>query len=269
MGEKIKKLLRGQITTSIFYILFGLCLAFMPVETVDVLCKVVFGLLMIGAGLYHVYVYVMEKENTTIMDLFSGVLVLVLGGFLFANPQIVVKLLPLMLGAFLLVDSIWALRGCPGLRRRKLEAWKFFLVESLAFVAMGLFLMLYPFQSVTSMLMIAGWSFLANGVLDILLYIVLKQGMKKELPEAKEGKETKEKEKTQEKIKVPEENIPEWKDAPQAKGEVSPKGEDAPQAKEEVSPKEEDAPQIKEEVLPEYGEPLQEQEKEEQEGPSL
>lgn len=40
MEEKKSKILRGQIPTSVFYILFGLCLALMPVETVNVLCKV-------------------------------------------------------------------------------------------------------------------------------------------------------------------------------------------------------------------------------------
>ena len=111
MEEKKSKILRGQIPTSVFYILFGLCLALMPVETVNVLCKVVFGLVLIGAGVYHILIFVLEKDNSTILDLFSGVIVLVIGIFLFMNPTVVVKLLTLMLGAFILVDSIWMMRG--------------------------------------------------------------------------------------------------------------------------------------------------------------
>ena len=72
MEEKKSKILRGQIPTSVFYILFGLCLALMPVETVNVLCKVVFGLVLIGAGVYHILIFVLEKDNSTILDLFSG-----------------------------------------------------------------------------------------------------------------------------------------------------------------------------------------------------
>ena len=79
MGKRFSKILKGQITSSAFYILLGLCLIFMPVKTVDVICKVVFGLVLIGAGCYHVYIYVREKENATILDLFSGEIVLVLG----------------------------------------------------------------------------------------------------------------------------------------------------------------------------------------------
>lgn len=183
MGKKLNKILKGQITTSIFYIAFGLCLVLMPVKTVNILCKVVFGLVMIGAGLYHIYVFVREKENTTILDLFSGVIVLVIGGFLFTNPQVVIKLLPVMLGAFILVDSIWTFRGGMKLRKKKLDSWKMFLLVSLIFIALGIFLISYPFQTVNVMLMFAGWIFLCNGVLDVIMYIVLNKGMKKEITE--------------------------------------------------------------------------------------
>ena len=131
MEEKKSKILRGQIPTSVFYILFGLCLALMPVETVNVLCKVVFGLVLIGAGVYHILIFVLEKDNSTILDLFSGVIVLVIGIFLFMNPTVVVKLLTLMLGAFILVDSIWSLKGSLKLKKRGAGSWKFLLLGSI------------------------------------------------------------------------------------------------------------------------------------------
>ena len=202
MGKKLNKILKGQITTSIFYIAFGLCLVLMPVKTVNILCKVVFGLVMIGAGLYHIYVFVREKENSTILDLFSGVIVLVIGGFLFTNPQVVIKLLPVMLGAFILLDSIWTFRGGMKLRKKKLDSWKMFLLESLIFIALGVFLIAYPFQTVNVMLMFAGWIFLCNGVLDVIMYIVLSKGMKKEITEDEDGKKTEEMENEEKKTEA-------------------------------------------------------------------
>lgn len=111
MWEKINNFLKGQIVTSIIYIALGACLVFMPVSTVNVICKFVFGILLILVGLYHILIYVAEKLNSTIFDLFSGGVLMVLGIFLFMNPQIVVKLLPILLGTFILVDSIWSLKG--------------------------------------------------------------------------------------------------------------------------------------------------------------
>lgn len=182
MNGKIAGLLKGQIPTSVFFTGFGLCLVLVPAGTLNLLLKVVFGLLLIGAGLYQIGIYVMEKESATLLDLFSGVIVLVIGGFLFTNPQIVIKLLPMMLGAFILVDSIWTLRGFLKLKKRGVESWKLFLAESLIFLVLGGFLACYPFQSVNNMILSAGWIFLANGVLDVVCYILLRKGMKKEPP---------------------------------------------------------------------------------------
>lgn len=182
MEDKKMKVLKGQIPVSILYIALGVCLALMPVETVNVLCKVVFGLVLVGAGLYHIVIYVLEKENATILDLFSGVIVLVIGAFLFMNPQVVVKLLTLMLGAFILVDSIWMLRGSMKLRKRKLGAWKSFLIESLVFVGFGVLILVNPFSELRLTMQVSGWIFVANGALDIIFYLILKHGLKKEIP---------------------------------------------------------------------------------------
>ena len=83
MGEKINNILKGEIISSVFYILLGLCLILIPTQTVDVICKVVFGLILIGAGIYHIYIYIRGKAKATIMDLLSGVVVFVLGGVSF------------------------------------------------------------------------------------------------------------------------------------------------------------------------------------------
>ena len=158
MEEKKSKILRGQIPTSVFYILFGLCLALMPVETVNVLCKVVFGLVLIGAGVYHILIFILEKDNSTILDLFSGVIVLVIGIFLFMNPTVVVKLLTLMLGAFILI-----------------------------FIGLGVLILVNPFSEIRMIVQISGCIFVANGVLDIIFYLILKHGLKKEIQDGSAG----------------------------------------------------------------------------------
>ena len=130
-----------------------------------------------------------KKENATILDLFSGVIVLVIGAFLFMNPQVVVKLLTLMLGAFILVDSIWMLRGSMKLRKRKLGVWKAFLIESLVFVGLGVLILVNPFSELRLTMQVSGWIFVANGALDIIFYLILRHGMKKEIPTEDETKE--------------------------------------------------------------------------------
>lgn len=179
METKKKKYLSGQIPVCVFYLCLGACLVFLPVETVNVLCKIVFGLVLIGAGIYHISIFVLEKDNATILDLFSGVVVFVLGTFLFQNPQIVRKLLTLMFGALLLVDCIWTLRGSLKLKKRNRGLWKAFLAESLIFVLLGVLILVNPFSEMKWIISVSGWSFLLNGCLDIVFYILLRRDEKK------------------------------------------------------------------------------------------
>lgn len=216
MEDKKMKVLKGQIPVSVIYIALGVCLALMPVETVNVLCKVVFGLVLVGAGLYHIVIYVLEKENATILDLFSGVIVLVIGAFLFMNPQVVVKLLTLMLGAFILVDSIWMLRGSMKLRKRKLGVWKWFLLESLVFVALGALILVNPFSEIRLTMQVSGWIFVANGGFDIIFYLLLKHGLKKEIPSEEPEETGDSKEEDSQNVKAVSEESEEAKEAKEA-----------------------------------------------------
>ena len=137
MGKKISNFLKGEIVSSVFYIAFGLCLILIPDQTVNIICKVIFGLVMIAVGIYHIAIYAAEKEKATILDLFTGVIVLVLGVFLFFTPQIVVKILPYLLGAFVLVDSIWKLKGSIRLKKMEQGQWKVLLAGSIIFIILS------------------------------------------------------------------------------------------------------------------------------------
>ena len=126
MGKKVSDFLKSEILSSVFYLAFGLCLLLVPDQTVNIICKIVFGLVMIASGIYHIVIYTAEKEKATILDLFTGVIVMVLGIFLFFTPQIVIKILPYLLGALVLVDSIWKIKGSYRLKKAQRGRWKIY-----------------------------------------------------------------------------------------------------------------------------------------------
>lgn len=189
MWERINRILKGQIVTSLLYTVLGLCFVLMPVNTVNVICKFVFGVLLILAGVYHILIYVLEKMNATLLDLLSGGMLLVIGVFLFYNPQIVVKLLPVLLGTFVLVDSIWVLKG--GVRLKKIGSgeWKFLVLGSLAFIGLGIAMIVNPFAMVKYTVIFAGCVMLANGIADVVFLVLIRRGMKKAETAAEEAVE--------------------------------------------------------------------------------
>ena len=179
MGKKVSDFLKSEILSSVFYLAFGLCLLLVPDQTVNIICKIVFGLVMIASGIYHIVIYTAEKEKATILDLFTGVIVMVLGIFLFFTPQIVIKILPYLLGALVLVDSIWKIKGSYRLKKAQRGRWKIILIGCLVFIALGVSMLLYSFLSVTRMILFSGIILTADGVADIVFLIMIRLGMKK------------------------------------------------------------------------------------------
>ena len=145
----------------------------------NIICKIIFGLVMIAAGIYHIVIYTAEKQKATIMDLFTGVIVMVLGIFLFFTPQIVIKILPYLLGAFVLVDSIWKIKGSYRLKKAERGRWKVLLIGCLIFIALGVSMLFYSFLPVTKMILFSGIILTANGVVDIVFLIMLRMGIRK------------------------------------------------------------------------------------------
>ena len=168
--KKFLIFLKSEILSSVFYLAFGLCLLLVPDQTVNIICKIVFGLVMIASGIYHIVIYTAEKEKATILDLFTGVIVMVLGIFLFFTPQIVIKILPYLLGALVLVDSIWKIKGSYRLKKAQRGRWKIILIGCLVFIALGVSMLLYSFLSVTRMILFSGIILTADGVADIVIF---------------------------------------------------------------------------------------------------
>lgn len=226
MKEKLIGILKTQIVSSLFFIILGICLIIMPVTMVNIICKVIFGLLLIGAGGYHVFLYVKANRNPNLLDLFSGVLLLVLGGFLFFNPQVVVKLLPVLLGTFILIDSIWIFYGCMNMRKSNRAEWKVFTIISVIFVVLSIVLAFHPFENIKSTIIFAGCVLFVKGITDIvfLIYKNRKEKFKDTEPqdlqevtsvqeqEPQETAHEEEKPDPDEKTEKTEEVLEEWKD---------------------------------------------------------
>ena len=191
MGKKVSDFLKSEIISSVFYLAFGLCLILIPDQTVNIICKIVFGLIMIASGIYHIVIYTAEKEKATILDLFTGVIVMVLGIFLFFTPQIVIRILPYLLGAFVLVDSIWKIKGSYRLKKAQRGRWKIIFLGCLVFIALGVSMLFYSFMSVPQMLLFSGIILTADGAADIVFLIMIRLGMRKseKLPDEKEPEE--------------------------------------------------------------------------------
>ncbi len=177
MKQKVRTLLSGQIPVAVIFAILGVCLIFVPAATFNVISKVVFGLALILSGIYHVISFTFPKKGMqpSALDLYPGVISLVLGIFLFTNPQLVRVLLPWVLGAFLIADCIWMVKNALQMRTHGIAMWEVLIGAAAVFVVLGIVLIANPFAQVRTMLTFAGWLLLVKAILDIVLYLQSKK----------------------------------------------------------------------------------------------
>lgn len=171
MKEKFSKLIRGQVPIAVIFIVLGMCLIGMPASTLNILYKVVFGLALIGSGAYHLYIYIKKKTGASILDMFSGVTTVILGIFLFSNPQIVIRLLPFTLAGFVVADIAWVIKEILKLRKGDGGFWQLMVMVSLIMLILAIVLAFDPFRTVRTMLTYAGWVLLLKGITDLLIIL--------------------------------------------------------------------------------------------------
>ena len=171
MKEKLSKLIRGQVPIAVIFIALGMCLIGMPASTLNILYKVVFGLALIGSGAYHLFIYIKKKPGNSILDMFSGVTTIILGIFLFSNPQIVIMLLPWMLAGFIVADLAWIVKEILKLRKTDSGFWQIMIMVCLIMVILAVVLAVDPFRTVRGMLTYAGWVLLLKGISDLLIIL--------------------------------------------------------------------------------------------------
>lgn len=167
MKNFIAKLFKGRIISSLIFIGLGLLLILMPDESVNLICKFLFSVILIATGAFHVLLQLFGQKNATVFDLFSGVILIVLGGFLFMNPVLVIKLFPVLLGGFTLADSLVTLKGAFILNRRERGSWVILAFFSIVYLLAGGMLILNPFKVISNMVMAAGYILASMGVLDL------------------------------------------------------------------------------------------------------
>jgi uncharacterized membrane protein HdeD (DUF308 family) len=106
--------------------------------------------------------------------LLRGVFALVLGILALVWPGVTFTTMVIFLGAYLLIDGLFAIVGAIGARKTN-ENWGLFLLTGLLGVLLGILTLMNPFATgVTLIYLVAIWALLA-GLLEIILAIRLRK----------------------------------------------------------------------------------------------
>lgn len=158
----------------VLYIIIGLVLLFWPGLSVQLICHVVGGaILLYGAS--RIVRYVSSRKNSTAeaADLVIGILTALVGAFIAMNATFIASILPWMCGLVMFIGSIGKIQTAFALKRAQTSWWKGTMLSAVVTAFLGLTMLMNPFASVLALIRFFGVALLLDGVSGVISQFML------------------------------------------------------------------------------------------------
>lgn len=166
--KTVKAAKLGYVITSMILCVTGVILIAWPEISVKVLCQMT-GILLIICGIIKLIGY-FSKDLYRLafqFDLAFGLLTLAIGLMLLFQAKGAIMALHVIIGVLVLTDGLFKLQTALDARRFGLSDWWLIAVTAVISAAFGLFLVTDPFAGAAALMMMTGFTFLAEGILNL------------------------------------------------------------------------------------------------------
>ena len=175
----------GYIALSALLCLFGLLLIIFP-DTAANVAGVICAILLIAFGIIKIIGYFSRDIYRLAFqyDLAFGLLMILLGAAMFANPGSLSSFICLSLGLYILTDSLFKIQIALDARRYGVRSWMLILISAVLAGIGGLLLVLRPTESIPVLVVMLGISLLFEGLLNLITVLTSVKVMRELRPDA-------------------------------------------------------------------------------------
>lgn len=168
---KDKKAQLGYIIRFIVCLAFGVVLIVFPGKTLDIVCYIA-GCAAITLGLIAIIMFFAKKEQVfPFLTLILGIVSIVCGIILLVHPDFVTKIIPSIIGLFIIIDSI--IRGVSALSiKGKSLYWAGAFTLSIVGVVFGILVMVFGGEV---MAVLAGIALIIDAVENLIIFFAYKK----------------------------------------------------------------------------------------------
>ena len=165
MFEKLRNTL---IATAILYLIVGVIMLIFPDNVSDFICYLV-SLFFMFFGVAATVMYMKSDIKTpfTNSTLVLGILLGAFGIYIFLNPRSFASFIPLVIGVFLIADSISKLSAAFDLKKFGYIGWWHMLIVSFIILGCGLLLVFNPFEAAQFSIMVVGIILIVDSISNI------------------------------------------------------------------------------------------------------
>ena len=167
MDYRVKQLVRGKLVPAVLSIVLGIMIIIARRAAVDVLVKVIGGLVIAaGIGFFVIYLTREEKTSGNLKMVIMCSLVMILAGvLLFVFAPNIVDIFPVIMGVYLILNGLSHMTAGYVDHDNRLIAS----LMGIVLIALGVLIVLQPAFLVNTIMIFIGAAFIVNGVSDLLM----------------------------------------------------------------------------------------------------
>ena len=188
--KMLKELKWEAILTGVLYILLGIVALVIP-ETMQKTLGYLIGIVLIVAGLISIICYLLRdaRENYYHNEFVFGLVGMVLGAAVLYKVEVIISLIPFILGILVLFSGCSKLQDAIDLKRLSYGSWAGMLVVAVINIILGIVLICNPFKAAIVLFRVLGVGLILSGASDCFstIYFAEKLRRFKQEQEAVEG----------------------------------------------------------------------------------
>ena len=179
MIKKLNSFINSSICISIMFIIIGIIMVIMPKMSLEVL-GIILSVILIINGIILMITDIKLNNNFIPVDMLpASMLSILLGIMMLIYPNILSIIIPLMLGTWFIMTSIFKIRLTLYLSKIQNTPWLLLMLISILSIVCGFILILNPIDSSVAITLFIGIVIIVYAISDIINMIVLKRNLNK------------------------------------------------------------------------------------------
>lgn len=189
LKKKFNQMVRSSLITSTLLIIIGILLIAKPEEILS-LISIIIGIGLVIIGIFGVINYIRDfkDDEPFSLDIIYGVICLIVGSILITNTKIVGSILPIVLGVWMVINSIIKAEYAMIIKDSDNKDWKITFIFSILALICGILFIFNPFKGAELITQIIGSILVFYSLIDIINIIILKKDIKDFKDEIKKTK---------------------------------------------------------------------------------
>ena len=118
-----------------------------------------------------------NNVNREELDIFYGVVTIILGVIVVYNPEAIASIIPIIIGIGIIINSATKLQYAIELKQSLNSQWKITVIISIISAVCGVILICNPFKGAVVIMQIIGGFIVAYSILDIISTITIKKNV--------------------------------------------------------------------------------------------